>query len=149
MEKFQYCRHCGGYMLVSRKKFCDEDCRQEYRKFRAGAPEAKFTVLKRVLESEKIYPRDDKMIHSLDFYSALLAWGCIYCSAPLEGFTGHCLDRQNGGLHNSWNVVPCCPLCNETKSDNYSFEEFILLVPGLVEIRRRRGRWIAGGSKRG
>jgi predicted nucleic acid-binding Zn ribbon protein len=145
--EFDYCRNpnCGAYIKPGRLKYCSDDCREEFAKERQRGISAKMTILRRVTEAERVYERDDRLMYSENFIEAILAAGCTYCGDDLTCYTGICLDRirndENGkpGKHNSWNICACCPECNETKSDNYSFEEMTILRPALVAIRIRRG----------
>ena len=140
----KWCVQCGrGF--IGAGKVCDDECRQERIKERQRSISAKMTILRRILEGEKIYPRDDRLMYSETFIAEVLAGGCVYCDADLARYTGICLDRirneERGkpGKHTSNNICGCCPQCNATKSDIFSFEEMALLRPGLIEIRIRRG----------
>lgn len=49
------------------------------------------------------------------------------------------LDRKDSDLgYFKENLVVCCSLCNYVKSDKFTYEEFLLLVPTLKDIRRIR-----------
>lgn len=76
---------------------------------------------------------------------------CHYCECALH-FNPHTrddnrkyvsrayqLDRKDNALGYSLdNVVTCCWECNRMKSDKYSYEEFMLLKEGLMNIRFSR-----------
>lgn len=83
-------------------------------------------------------PKDD-LIWNPHFYAELIRdLTCHYCLG-LIGKWGHGLDRMdNSKPHLASNVVPCCGFCNSLKGDKVSYEEMMLLIPGLREIRLRR-----------
>jgi hypothetical protein len=143
MEKGEkWCPECGC-SFKGPTKTCSEECRDTRLKQRQRSLGAKMTLLRRVLESEKVWQRDDRLMYSENFIESVLAGGCIYCGmdgTELQSFTGHCLDRiKNTGKHTSDNIAACCPQCNSIKSDLLSLEEMALLHPGLIAIRNRRG----------
>lgn len=78
----------------------------------------------------------------LDFTKIL---NCAYCStdiawAPhgLNCYRSN-LDRKNPkGDYSKSNCVVCCWECNRMKSNKLTYEEFLLLSPGLKEIRKKR-----------
>jgi hypothetical protein len=139
-----------GRSFIGAGKTCDDDCRSERQKQRKTSPEYRHTILKRILESEKVFGRDDRLIWSLNFYTALIENGCTYCQVSLENFTGICLDRlqkvddRRPVKHNSWSVTPCCPTCNRLKSDSkedgFSFMEMGTEIgPAVKRCRICRG----------
>jgi hypothetical protein len=144
MERIEkWCTQCGG-SFTGQGKTCDSECRQERINERQTSIAARFVVLQRTLRDEKIYWRDDRLIHSERFYAALLEFGCTYCGVSLEGFKGHCLDRiDNQKKHTSNNVTACCPLCNRVKSSDesgFTFTEmFTFIGPAVRAVRTRRG----------
>jgi hypothetical protein len=97
----------------------------------------KHNVLRSKTRHEDI-PRDDLLLR-LNFYSELIRDNeCHYCLGPLNP-TSHSLDCVVNEIgHRCFNVVPCCGSCNQKKMDDTTYEEMMLLVPGLREIRRRR-----------
>jgi hypothetical protein len=135
----KYCLQCAMPFDSLRARICSDECRDDRKRERDKSPNTKFTILKRILEAEKIYPRDDRLIYSLNFYAALLAWDeCQWCSGPLPQ-AGISLDRVDNAIgHYSWNVIPACGFCNQIRSDALTFDQMVLLRDGLVEIRRRR-----------
>src|SRR5260370_41135203 len=108
-------------MPVLKKKFCCDDCRQEYKKTAQGTLENRHKGLVRILEAENS-PRWN-MLRNFEFYAALLEFNdlaCLYCSGPLDG-SGMALDRVNnkyghiiGGPGGAL-VVPSCGSCNRIK----------------------------------
>jgi hypothetical protein len=140
VEEVAYCRNCSGFREPGKKRFCSESCKEEWSAKRSHGIPAKMTILRRLLESEKIYPATDPLMHSEGFYTALQEWPCIWCGSEEKG-TGINLDRiDNLKPHYSSNVSPVCSnLCNKIRSDVLSFEEMKILRPALSEIRIRRG----------
>jgi len=107
-----------------------------YKKHRA-TPRARHTQVKEALRKELIPATDP--LWGLNYYAELIKDGiCHYCLGPLNQ-SSHALDRMdNNSPHACWNVVPSCWWCNERKKADLSYEEMMLLVPALREIRRRR-----------
>jgi hypothetical protein len=95
------------------------------------------TQVRELLKKEKILSSDS--LWSLNYYAELVKDNqCHYCLGPLSP-TGHALDRvDNYQPHSCANVVVSCWWCNERKSSDLSYDEMMLLVPALREIRRRR-----------
>lgn len=75
---------------------------------------------------------------------------CHYCGKKIEykeysrewGKTNsraHQLDRKdNQKGYSKDNVVCCCWTCNRLKSNEFTYEEFLLFKPALEEIRKKR-----------
>lgn len=61
---------------------------------------------------------------------------CHYCSQD-DGVIG-CDRIDNRQGHTRSNVVPCCWDCNQTRGDNYSYEEMIILGETIRVIKERR-----------
>lgn len=71
-------------------------------------------------------------------YNELISKNCFYCDRKLNE-TGIGLDRKNNSLgYTIENVVPCCKMCNETKLDNFDFEEMLLLAKVIKIILNER-----------
>lgn len=148
----RHCEVCRRWFdSTGRQKTCSEDCRQERIFERQTSVEVRFKQFERILNAEKIYPRDDPMAHNEHFYAALIEAGCTYCGVSLESSTGICIDRLQTSQdrrpvkHNSWSITPCCPVCNRIKSDSqegsgFSFAEMGTIIgPAIRECRIRRG----------
>jgi hypothetical protein len=115
------------------EKFCDDDCRETHRQ-QGHNPIQRHAALQRVLEKERI-PYTD-LLWKFDFYAELVKDGeCLYCRGPLSR-TGFALDRvDNSKPHFCWNaIIPACGRCNSTRSDLYTFEQMLILRPGLEQI---------------
>jgi hypothetical protein len=105
-------------------KFCDEECRED-RRLAGQSPRQRWTALLRVLDQERV-PENDMLRHD-SYYFELIADGECFA-----------LDRlDNTKPHFCWNaVIPACGRCNSTRSDLYTFKQFLLLRPGLQQIRQ-------------
>jgi hypothetical protein len=138
-EEFAYCRACGSYIEVGRKKFCCDECRSEYRQQQQGKPEIRYVALLRILEQERVNKSD--LLWHPEFYFSLIADNtCTYCTGPLSR-SGIALDRIINKLgHRCWNVTACCSMCNKIKSgnDGLLFEEMLELREGLSRISLHR-----------
>jgi hypothetical protein len=138
MKKF--CPFCGTeFQTTTSAKFCSESCRL-YRKAEGLNPFQRHEILKRVLAKERI--PDTDLLWKSDFYIELIAdQKCLYCLGDLSPF-GFALDRVDNTkphfCHNA--TIPACGRCNSTRSDLYSFEQFLLLKPGLEKIRREENK---------
>lgn len=79
-----------------------------------------------------------------DDYLEFVGKDCHYCERymnwkPFDNNPGFWLDRKDSNLgHVKGNLVVCCGLCNFTKTDRYTYEEFMLLAPTLKLIREKR-----------
>ncbi len=70
---------------------------------------------------------------------------CHYCQDAVEWqssgrkSTAYKIDRKDNTLgYSKENCVVCCGSCNRTKGDRFTYEEFMLLVPMLRQIREAR-----------
>lgn len=140
--KERFCEVCHYFVPEgSSRKVCSDECQATKVRNRQCSIASRFVSLERILREEKIYWRDDRLIHSETFYEGLISWGCIYCEVSLENIGGVCLDRiDNAGLHNSWNVAPCCPTCNRLRSDEFNLEEARILGNAVRQIRNQRDK---------
>ena len=147
-EVLRICVECGCWVPKSAGKaqVCSDECRDARLKTRQTSIAARFVSLQRILRDEKIYWRDDRLIHSENFYAALIESGCTYCGTSLLRYAGVCLDRiLSDSKHNSWSVCPACPLCNRCKSSEgeagFSFEEMAQEIgPAIARVRARRAQ---------
>lgn len=73
---------------------------------------------------------------SRGLYDVLMQGCCEYCRFPLENY-GTSLDRKDSKKgYIKDNVVPCCIICNEAKSDKLSYEQMMMFVgPAIREAR--------------
>lgn len=72
---------------------------------------------------------------------------CHYCEQTMpwqpfgENNPGFWLDRKDNNLgHLNGNLVVCCGVCNKTKRDEFTYEEFLQLAPVLKKIRENRNK---------
>jgi hypothetical protein len=107
-----------------------------YRRYVRSVEGRHNTLRKRLTKDD---PSGLDLLWNINFYRALIAdFVCHYCQGPLT-LTGHGLDRKDSSIgHLAHNVVPCCRSCNTKKMNDTTYEEMLLLVPGLREIRRLR-----------
>jgi hypothetical protein len=143
MEKV--CDVCGAWFdCITSRTVCDDDCAASRLKTRQTSISARYTALKRILEEERVYSKDDKLARSERFFEGLLSWGCLYCGISLLNFSGICLDRISSKKRHTFdNVAPCCPLCNRVKSaegeTGFTFEEMGQIVgPAIARVRQLR-----------
>jgi hypothetical protein len=132
------CRECNASFKTSTSAvYCGSDCREQRRLANQSTPEARHVILLRTLQRERV-PRLD-LLWSFEFYAALIADGsCAFCDGRLSP-SGHALDRiVNSMGHRCYNVAACCSDCNEWKGANTTFEEMLLLRPGLIAVRKKR-----------
>lgn len=117
-------------------RICSDRCRDIRKRQSSGMVTTRHAALIRVLKSEQV-PLADRL-YSLNFYEALLLDGCAYCKGPLST-SGHALDRiENSKGHRCFNVAACCGFCNGIKGDRLTWDEMMILAPGLEEIREKR-----------
>lgn len=103
------------------------DYRKKYYATKNGrAKFLKFSYNKRDLEKGFTIDQniDEKWIMEHVFEST-----CVYCGESEWDKLG--VDRiDNSKGHTPDNCVPCCEKCNKTRSDRYSFEEFLKMKRG-------------------
>jgi hypothetical protein len=100
----------------------------EYRKnHKEDIKQAKKTFRYRYVNFKGAYnKRGTKRFFSMSFkiYEKLLEKGCSYCGRSLKHETGIGLDRLNNNKgYTKSNVVPCCGICNQAKSDVFTYKE--------------------------
>lgn len=136
--RIKTCPFCNiEFQSVDRGTFCSDECRDLRANERSSNVRRRHGNLYRSLRVEKI-PETD-LIWNLNFYAQLVLDNmCHYCGGPLPPI-GHGLDRPDSSKgHFCYNVIPCCGSCNGLKGHVISYEEMMILKPGLTEIRKRR-----------
>lgn len=148
------CIECGKLFIdkssTKKRKYCSSKCRwrhfeksekgrkyrKEYGKWRRTTIEGRYNHYK---SSAKEKGRDFKL--SKEEFEKLVSLPCFYCN--FSGKTGIIqkmgldrIDNNKGYLIN--NVVPCCTLCNMTRSNNFTKDEFILIGKVIKKIREMR-----------
>lgn len=70
---------------------------------------------------------------------------CHYCETliPWKEYDsntyGFFLDRKNNNIgHLKFNLVVCCQICNFTKRNEFSYEEFLIIGKAVNEVRKMR-----------
>ena len=129
------CKDCTNKQRKeSRRKNIDET-REKGRNY------AKIWMAKNA-EKRKMYDYakiDDKKQRSndldIEYCIDMMNKPCVYCGfvdSPCNG-----LDRiDNNKGHLKTNCVTCCSLCNTTRMDNYSHDEFMMYIaPGIRKLR--------------
>lgn len=72
---------------------------------------------------------------TIDMFRELIPNGCTYCKHT-ERIGLDRIDNSKG--HVVGNVVPCCYECNIARSNNFTFEEMLIIGKSIQEIRRQR-----------
>lgn len=84
--------------------------------------------------------KKDLNLSFTDFVKIVRPDRCHYCSGRIfrkkYGYGLDCKDPASG--YTLDNVVPCCRDCNMTKSDLYTYEEFLQLAPVIRQIKAAR-----------
>jgi hypothetical protein len=135
--KIRNCIFCGIGFFKTNSWLCSDECRRLRNSQTTSSFSSRHSNLYRSLRNERIPEYD--LIWNLNFYTQIVLDNeCHYCGGPLPK-KGHGLDRLDSSIgHVCYNVVPCCGSCNGLKGHVISYEEMMILRPGLFEIRRRR-----------
>lgn len=111
---------------------CKACCRRRTKE-RLRTPRGRLTASKAIARR-----RNMEWSISEEWYYNLLRQKCHYCYDELNP-TGTGLDRvDNNKGYTEENVVPCCSSCNTTRSDNFSYNEMLLLAVTIRDIKARR-----------
>lgn len=135
-NKERYLQHQRNY---NRRKSEDREFKKEKsirgRLYRTNNPQK--MKLKAYVAYDKKRGLDNNL--DLEFCVEVMKRPCIYCGFIEPLCNG--LDRiDNSKGHTKSNCVPCCKLCNVTRMDNYSHQEFLeYIAPGIVALRKSRG----------
>jgi hypothetical protein len=149
------CRSCGssGWTRTEElrekvrrgvKKYYDE--LHEHREIQTESPKSK-RVYQRKNESkwkairrdakrrDKKYPEGFRYDFTDEEIQKFLQQPCFYC----EDTEGIGLDRINNDIgHCKRNCLPCCTLCNLTRGDRFTVEEFKLIGKVIKQIKINR-----------
>lgn len=80
---------------------------------------------------------DFTMVKNCHYCDGKIEWKC-YRDTRTTTFK-YFLDRKDSKIgYVKNNIVVCCSLCNYTKSDKFSYQEFLLFGPILAKIRENR-----------
>ncbi len=102
--------------------------------------EARYNIFKNKIKDEPIKTDVTYEVY-LEFTKIK---NCTYCDKfmnwlPYDNNPGFWLDRKdNNKYHTKDNLTVCCGDCNKTKRDFFTYEEFMILKPGLIEIQLKR-----------
>jgi hypothetical protein len=99
----------------------------------------KFNTLKVRYSFSKLRAKNRGLDFNLTFndYTILLNKPCFYCLESLS-HTGVGLDRiDNSKGYQLDNVLPCCGRCNTSRRDNFTVEEWKVMVTAFLEFKRK------------
>lgn len=118
-----------------------KECKNRYkRKWYVKNFEEHVTSLNKRFASGKYKAKSKKIKWDIDFdfFSQLLKLDCFYCGKNLSNERGYCLDRINNGDHyHEKNVVQCCGNCNTSRKDNFTHDEWKVMIDALIKHRNR------------
>lgn len=130
------CNKCQEILVIScfsKNEYICKSCRCKISRKRARTPRGRYKASQSIAKSRNL----EWEISEVQYYE-LIKQKCHYCYYPLNE-TGIGLDRMDndkGYLIN--NVVPCCLPCNRTRSDNYSYNEMLILAETIRQIKKTR-----------
>jgi len=87
----------------------------------------------------KLYKRDGRQCHycGIEEGDFILIWGKFYGGEKRgKGLEVHRKDNEKG--YNEGNCVLTCPVCNNAKSDKFTYEEFKKVGDVIKEIWQQR-----------
>ena len=124
----------SAYQNLSSQTFDKTEKRKNYRKvynsWRRTTVEGRYSKYKQSAKEKGL-----EFSISIEDFEDWLLTSCIYCG--FEEVVG--LDRiDNSKGYTQHNVVPCCTLCNKTRSNNFTLEEFQLIGLTIKKIREMR-----------
>lgn len=120
--------------LHGHKEILMETPKQEKRKHTRSLESRWKTVRRDSKSKDKKYPENSRYDFTDDELKMFLQQPCHYCGFPADG-----LDRINNDLgHCKTNCVPCCTLCNLTRGNRYTVEEFKLVGLAIKTIKEKR-----------
>ncbi len=144
MIEIKRCNNCGKELTGRQTKYCSDKCRhqafdktEKRKQYRKAYNHWRRTTVKGRYDHYKSSAKEKGLEFSIsieDFEDWLLT-SCTYCG--FEGVVG--LDRiDNDKGYTQHNVVPCCSLCNKTRSNNFTREEFRIIGLAIKKIREMR-----------
>lgn len=157
-----WCKHCRKYHsdtveywleVPKRGKRCRAHYTETTRRWREGNKEkvrslnkamkqsigTRFSALKSNSKKRRL-----EVTITLAEFADLVSHSCHYCADP--GVVG--IDRRDNsqGYHLA-NCLPACSLCNLTRNNFYTYEEFLqYIVPGIRRVKDERRQAEAGSS---
>lgn len=113
---------------------------------RAGRQNVEISAFKNFLRHVK----RTKWKQNLSFRQFKKLWRqttCHYCGIAIQHpelgskITACYIDRKDSTKgYTPSNVVTCCPLCNKTKNNTFTYDEYMKLAPALTQIQYERRR---------
>lgn len=74
------------------------------------------------------------------YCGSTVPWVPFYTADPTKSPQAYFLDKkENLAGYSVENCVVCCKFCNWVKGARFTYDEFMLLAPGLREVMKRRG----------
>jgi hypothetical protein len=123
----------GFYKCNKLIDYVCSSCRKAMNFSKQRSPSGRFTFGKSLAKR-----RGHEWNISKELYFELISSTCHYCNHSLDD-TGVGLDRKdNSKGYVEGNVVPCCGACNTGRSDNFTYEEMLILGKTIKEIKEAR-----------
>lgn len=119
-------------MEASRKRFHEKnpDYKRTYARKWAGTAKGRFHKLR--YDAKK---KDRVVEISLEEFADLLTKPCVYCGELRDSPYGYGVDRiDSSGSYTLDNIVPCCGVCNQMKSD-MDLEDFYAHIAKILASR--------------
>jgi hypothetical protein len=74
---------------------------------------------------------------SKEDYVTIISNSCYYCCKSLSEEKGVSLDRIDNNLgYLLTNVLPCCGICNKTRSNIFTVDETKVMITALLDYRK-------------
>lgn len=109
------------------------EIRQSWLKENGHKPKVRFDKAKSNITTKR------KKVWDLTFeeYSVIIANKCHYCDCDISQERGSGLDRlDNDKGYTKENVVPCCGVCNNSRNENFTPEEWKIGIQAILEFRK-------------
>jgi len=135
LRQCNQCKEVFSISSFSKNDYICKPCRNKLNNKRARTPRGRYRTSRSIAKRRNL----EWSILEEQYYS-LIQEKCHYCGDLLNE-TGVGLDRidnEKGYLHD--NVVPCCLPCNRTRSDNFSYEEMLILAGTIRQIKDARNQ---------
>jgi len=127
-------------LLMEMKKTRDKAAKKKYDKIYYATHPEKFNTVQARYAFTKCRAMKRGLDFLLDFssYEMLLKKPCFYCAEPLN-YSGCGLDRiDNSKGYILENVIPCCGRCNTSRQDNFSVEEWKVMIRAYLDFRNKK-----------
>lgn len=111
---------------------CNKKRKKEWYGFNKCRPKVRFKCLK-----SEAKQRNLNLELTLEEFTVFTGKNCYYCDTCMDEHVGSGLDRLNNELgYTVKNVVTCCGPCNTGRSDNFTSEEWKVMITALKEWRK-------------